>query len=214
MEKLDFILQDMVVGELGKGTWLLVQERRHANRDFFQHIESYGAQRVAAQEQKLPGASCDLAISSGSPLWDSAAEVLGTTVSRLLEGLGAHYARSMQKGRASPRRPLAPDAECFSAIAFYFNSCSWILATVVPGTLQVTTGADGGLKIRCALRENHMGTFLKGFLSEVQGGEDGPALVTHTEAINPRGETIDSFVIQNGTAMKMKSRTERLALVG
>ncbi len=214
MEKLDFILQDMVVGEFGKSTWLLVLERRLANRDFYQHIESYGAQRVAAQEQKLPCASCDPAISPGSPLWDSAAEILGTTASRLLEGLGGHYARSLQKAHASPRRPLASDADYFSAIAFYFNSCSWILAAIVPGTLQVTTGADGCLKIRCALRENHMGTFLKGFLSEVQGGEDGPAVVTHTEAINPRGETINSFVIQNGTAINTKPRTERLALVG
>lgn len=214
MEKLDFILQDMVVGEFGKSTWLLILERCLVHRDFDQHIESYGAQRVAAQEQKLPGEGCDLDISLGSPLWDAAAEVLGTTAPCLLEGLGGRYARRLQKERASPRRPLASDADFFLAIAFYFNSCSWILGTVVPGTLQVTSGAEGWLKIRCALRENDMGAFLKGFLSEIQGGLDGPAAIIHSETTSPRGESIHSFVLRNGAEIQPEPRTESLALVG
>ena len=200
MEKLDLILQDMVVGEFGKNTWLLILQRCLAVRDFDQHVESYGAQRVAAQEQNVRGAGCGREISPGSPLRDASAEVLDATAAGLLEGLGGHYARSLQKKCASPRRPLASAVDYFSAIAFYFNSCSWILEAVVPGTLQVTSGGDGWLKIRCGLRENDMGIFLKGFLSEIQGGLDGPTPVTHSKAISPGGDFIHSFVSRNVVA--------------
>ena len=86
MEKLDFILQDMVVGEFRKNTWLLVLQRGLANRNFDQHIESYGAQRAAARE-----------IAPGSLLRDASAEVLDTIASGLLEGLGGYFARSLKK---------------------------------------------------------------------------------------------------------------------
>jgi len=211
MEKLDFILQDMVVGEFGKSTWHLVLERCLASRDFDQHIESYGAQRVAAQKPKMRGVGCERDLSSGSLLREASAEVLGTTASGLLEGLGGHYARNLQKKCASPRLSLTSGADFFLAAAFYFNSCSWILETVVPGTLQVTGGGDGWLKIRCALRENDMGIFLRGFLSEIQGGLDGPAAITHSETISPGGECIHSFVSRNGMANARENREDCLA---
>ena len=226
MEKLELILQEIVVERFGQRTWQLLLQKYHTHQGFDQHLESYGAQRVAAAARKAPAAerdpaspqslrsqtveaaSCCLGLSGkrqdaaspdqprspgdrndwgaspGAHLLDSAAALMEMTVPGLLEELGGYYARSLQKCDF-PHRPPASDADCFPALAFYFNSCSWIMEALVPGSLQVKTIVAGRLKIQCALRENPLGVFLKGFLSEVQGG---PTAVTRAETTTPRRE--------------------------
>ena len=202
----------MVVRRFGKKWWTSILQRSVALCDFDQHVESYGAQRVAAREEILPGPGCGHSTSAGSPLLDSAAEHLGMTVTGLLEELGGYYARSLRRGD-STRRPFTSDADYFSAAAIYYNSCSWILEAIVPGSLQVTSTAGGWLKIQCALRENSLWAFLTGFLSKILGGVDGPADVNHAETITLRGMPIHSFVLRNGTAIEPEHRTECLTLV-
>ena len=212
MEKLEILLQEMVVRRFGKKCWNSILERSVALCDFDQHVESYGAQRVAAREGMSLVPECGHATPAGSLLLDSAAEVLEMTVHGLLEELGGHYAHGLRRGD-SPRRPFTSPADYFSAAAFYYNSCSWILEAIVPGSLHVTATADGWLKIQCALRENLLGAFLKGFLSAILSGLEGRADVTHAEATNPRGESIHSFVLRNGGTIEPEHRTECLTLV-
>ena len=212
MEKLEKLLQEMVVRRFGKKWWTSILQRSVALCDFDQHVESYGAQRVAAREEILPGPGCGQSTSAGSPLLDSAAELLGMTVAGLLEELGGHYARSLRRGD-SPHRPFTSAADYFAAAAIYYNSCSWILEGIVPGSLQVTSTAGGWLKIQCALRENSLWAFLRGFLSKILGGVDGPADVNHAETITLRGMPIHSFVLRNGAAIEPKHQTECLTLV-
>jgi len=212
MEKLEILLQEMVIRRCGKKSWHSILQRSLALCDFDQHIESYGTQRVAMLGKLSPVPECNRTISAGSSLLTSAAELLGMTVSGMLEELGGYYAHDLRNG-TSPPRPFTSVADYFSAAAFYYNSCSWILETIVPGSLQVTSGADGRLKIRCALRENDMGIFLKGFLSEIQGGLEGPAAITHSETISPGGDFIHSFVSRNGMANARDDRAGSLVAI-
>ena len=213
MEKLEILLQEMVVRKFGKKRWLSIIQASLPLCDFEQHIESYGPQRVAALETLLPVPKGRLITSNRSTLMDSAAELLDTCVPDMLEQLGGHYARSLQEG-TSPHRPFASEADYLSAAAFYFNSCSWILDAIVPGSLRVRAIPGGQLKIQCVLRERNLRMFLKGFLSEIQGGQDGPSIVTHTESSAPCGETVHTFVIRSGTALGTEHHAGHLALVG
>ena len=212
MEKLEILLQEMVVRRFGKKCWHSILQRSVALCDFEQHVESYGAQRVATREEIPPGPGCGQASSAGSPLLDSAAELLGMTVCGLLEELGGHYASSLRRG-VSPPRPFTSEADYFSAAAFYYNSCSWILEAIVPGSLQVTATAGGWLKIQCALRENCLWAFLTGFLSKILAGVDGPVEVSHAETTTLRGVPLHSFVLRNGAAIEPEHRTDCLTLV-
>jgi hypothetical protein len=213
MEKLEILLQEMVVRKFGKRRWNSIIQASLPLCDFEQHIESYGPQRVAAREFFSPAPGCGQILSAGSTLMGSAADLLGTTVPDLIEELGGYFARSLQN-KVSPRRPFASEADYFSAAAFYYNSCSWILDAIVPGSLRVRSTHDAGLEIQCVLREADLRPFLKGFLSEIQGGQDGPATVTHAEATSHSGEAIESFVIRNGATLDPERRTGNLALVG
>ena len=213
MEKLEILLQDMVVRKFGKRRWHSIIQKSLPLCDFEQHIESYGPQRVASLDGFPPGPEGGAVPSAGSLLLDSAAEFLDTTVPAMLEQLGGNYAHSLQDS-ACPARPFTSDADYFSATAFYYNSCAWILDAVVPGSLRVNRADDGHLKIQCALRENGLWSFLKGFLSEALGGLDGPADVTHSVAPTPQGEIIHSFALPGGAALEPGHRTGHLALVG
>lgn len=213
MEKLEILLQEMVVRKFGKRIWHSIIQASLPLCDFEQHIESYGPQRVAALDKLSPVTEGRLIPSNRSTLLDSAAELLDTCVPDMLEQLGGHYACSLKDG-TFPRLPFASGADYFSAAAFYYNSCSWILDAIVPGSLRVRATNDSGLKIQCVLRERDLLMFLKGFLSEIQGGQDGPSIVTHTESSAPRGETVHTFVIRSGTALGTEHHAGHLALVG
>jgi hypothetical protein len=213
MEKLEILLQEMVVRKFGKRRWNSIIQASLPLCDFEQHIESYGPQRVAAREFFSPAPGCGQILSAGSRLVESAAELLGTTVPGLLEALGGHFAHSLQS-KGSPRRPFASEADYFSAAAFYYNSCSWILDAIVPGSLRVRASDDAGLEIQCVLRERDLLMFLKGFLSEIRGGQDGPSIVTHTASSAPRGETVHTFVVRSGAALGTEPHARPLALVG
>lgn len=199
MEKLEILLQEMVVRRFGKKMWYSVVRRSVALGDFDQHVESYGVQRVVSTRNLPPGPDARKASPAGSPLFVSAAEILGVTVARLLEELGVSFARSLQAG-AFPRAPLASGADYFSAAAFYYNSCSWILEEVVPDSLLVTASRDGWLKVQCGLRDSSLCDFLRGFLSKILGGADGPSSVSHAETVTLRGETVHSFVMRGSSA--------------
>lgn len=209
MEKLETLLQEMIVRKFGKQTWHFIIQRSLALCDFDQHIQSYGPQRVFLLE-KIPPPEGGRIVASGSRLLDSAAEHLGTTIPCLLEQLGGHYAHSL-RGNVSSRQPFTSQADYFTEAAYYYNACSWILDAVVPGSLQVTSGGDGRLEILCALREHDLGMFLKGFLAEMQGGL---AAVLHSETITPQGGIIHSFVLPNRAALEPDCRAGDLALVG
>ena len=214
MEKLETLLQDMIVRKFGRRAWQAILEQSLALCDFDEHIESYGVQRVATMERRSPGPECVRTVFTGPLLLDSAAGLLRTTVPLMLEELGGSYARGLRDSVA-PDCSFSSSTAFFSAAAFYFNTCSWILDAIIPGSLQVRTTADGRLNIQCSLRDDDLSGFLKGFLSEIQGGLDGPPVVIHSAALDSCGETVHSFTTRNGCPVaEVYDREECHAVAG
>jgi len=181
MEKLESILQEMVVRKFGKRGWDIVLQRCIACHDFEQHLESYGAQRVSPASFKPREEAYGPDLSSGFHLLISAAETLGTSVSDLLEDVGEHYASNLPiPGELAA--PFASSAGFFSALAFFHTSCMWIYEILTPGSLRLATAGNGGLKIRCATREKDLGAFVKGFILEIHRRFEGSSAAIRSDA--------------------------------
>ena len=193
MEKLESILQEMVVLRFGQEAWLLIQEQILDRCDFEQHIESYGAQRLGGQMPfDIPS---DRMSSSPSRILDATADLMETTVPGVREEIGRHFARGLHHCEFPHCQPDS-GADRSSAQANQCATCPLRVGMIVPGSLRVKAEAQGRLEIQCSLLENDQWVFLRGFLSETLEGLDGPGVLTHSETITPDGKSAHSFVIR------------------
>jgi len=194
MEKLEILLQEMVVLRFGQEAWLLIQEQSLDRCDFEQHIESYGAQRLAMPDQRPVGIPSERK-SPPARLLNATAELMETTVPGVQEQLGGYYARSLRHCEFPHCQPDAEENQ-LSERTNQCATCPLRVGMIVPGSLRVKAEAQGRQKIQCSLLENDQWVFLKGFLSETRRGLDGPGVLTHAETITPDGKSAHSFVIR------------------
>ncbi len=195
MEKLDLILQEMLTARFGRTIGSQILDRCRESRDFAQHLDSYGTQRVGAPEQNATGTGRDLEFRSMSLLLASAAELLQTTVSSLLEELGGFAARNIP-GFCSQHATPSSAAGFFEVLAFLHSSCAGVFELISTGSFKVETSLDGSLNIQCSLWEDDLWEFLEGFFSEIQRRFEGDSSMIHSRILSPQGQMLHSFTFR------------------